>query len=1058
MKKKKLIVFFTKNKLMFFTLLYLISNSLIINASASLTNYKSADYNQQQSNIVVKGKVVDEQGIALAGVTVVVEGTTRGVMTDLDGSFSLEVSPLNKLTFSYIGFDTQTVEVGNQREFNVILKEKTDELQEVTVVAFGKQKKESIVSSITTVSPRDLKVPSSNFTTALSGKVPGMVSYQRSGEPGEDDLSFFVRGVTTFGYTATPLILIDGVEMTSTDLARMQPDDIASFSILKDASATSLYGARGANGVIMVSTKEGKEGKANVSVRYEKSISSPTRTLNIADPVSYMKLHNEAITTRDPLGEAIYGLEKIEKTAAGENPLLYPAINWHDMLFKDNAMNDRLNLNISGGGKIARYYVAATFNQDNGVLKVDPKNNFNSNIDLKKYLLRSNINIHVTPTTEIITRLHATFDDYTGPLDGAATLFNDVIHANPVLFQPYYLPDAQNKHKEHIFFGNYEAGDYNNPYANLMRGYKEYTRTTVLSQFELKQDLNFLLKGLNIRGMYSNTNSSYYDVRRFYNPFYYSIGGYDNITGEYLLFPLNEETGTDYLSYNEGTKEVSSNTYFETAAYYDQEFNSLHTVSGLMVFHMRNERIGNAGSLQNSLAYRNLGLAGRFTYGFDKRYFIEANFGYNGSERFAENKRFGFFPSVGLAWNVSNEHFWSQNIKSIIPKLRFKATTGLAGNDAIGSATDRFFYLSQVNMNDVNKRYTFGQDFQETKNGITVQRYANPEISWEIANKTNLGVEINLFNAIDINAEVYQENRSNILMTRAYMPTTMGLAPSASPRANVGEASSRGFDGSIDIQKSFNKDTWITGRFNFTYATSQYKVYEEPDYSMTPWRSRIGYSIGQRWGYVAERLFVDENEILNSPTQMADAMAGDIKYKDINNDGVINELDMVPIGFPVTPEIIYGFGLSFGYKIADISFFFQGLARESFWINYDNTAPFVNQTALLKVYQDSHWSEDNRDLYAIWPRLSDRLNSNNRLTSTWFMRDGSFLRLKSVEFGLSVPQKYAKRIGLTNLRAYFSGTNLLTFSSFKLWDPEMAGEGLGYPVQKVLNLGLQVSF
>ncbi|WP_332456344.1 SusC/RagA family TonB-linked outer membrane protein [Petrimonas sp.] len=1037
-------------KIFFFLLLF---NNL------SLKAIDNSEYtNITQQNRAIKGTVVDEQGIPLPGVTIVVEGTSRGVITDIDGSYTIDVKATDKLVFSFVGLDTQIIEVGDKVALNVTLTEKVDELEEVTIVAFGKQKKESIVSSITTVNPRELKVPSSNFTTALSGRIPGMVSYQRSGEPGEDDLSFFIRGVTTFGYTATPLILIDGVEMTSTDLARMQPDDIASFSILKDASATSLYGARGANGVIMVSTKEGKEGKANVSVRYEKSISSPTRNLEIADPVSYMKLHNEAITTRDPLGETLYSLEKIEKTAAGENPLLYPAINWHNMLFKDNTVNDRLNLNISGGGKIARYYVAATFNQDNGILKVDSKNNFNSNIDLKKYLLRSNINIHVTPSTEIITRLHATFDDYTGPLDGATTLFNDVIHANPALFQPYYLPDEQNKHKKHIFFGNYDAGGYNNPYANLMRGYKEYTRTMVLSQFELKQNLDFLLKGLNIRGMYSNTNNSYYDVQRFYNPFYYTLGGYDEITEEYTLFPLNEETGTDYLSYNEGQKQVSSNTYFETAAYYDQEFNGLHNVGGLMVFHMRNERIGNAGNLQNSLAFRNMGLAGRFTYGYDKRYFIETNFGYNGSERFAKKNRFGFFPSFGLAWNVSNEPFWNRDIENIIPKLRFKVTTGLVGNDAIGSSADRFFYLSQVNMNDANKRYIFGLDFQEIKNGITVQRYANSDITWEIAEKSNFGMEVNLFNAIDINAEVYKENRTNILMTRAYMPTTMGLDPSASPRANVGQASSHGFDGSIDIQKSFNSDTWITGRFNFTYATSQYKVYEEPDYSKTPWRSRIGYSIGQRWGYVAERLFVDENEILNSPTQMADAMAGDIKYKDINNDGVINELDMVPIGFPVTPEIIYGFGLSFGYKIADISFFFQGLARESFWINYDNTAPFINQTALLKVYQDSHWSENNRDLYAIWPRLSDKLVSNNRLTSTWFMRDGSFLRLKSVEMGLSVPQKHIKRIGLTNLRVYFSGINLLTFSGFKLWDPEMAGEGLGYPVQKVLNFGLQVSF
>jgi TonB-linked SusC/RagA family outer membrane protein len=1058
MKKKETMFLRGKTLLIMNVFLFMIFFSSFSLIAADTDGIDKEKSNILQQSHTVRGFVVDEEGNPLPGVTIIVEGSTRGVSTDIDGSYSIDVKPTDKLVFSFVGLETQTIEVGNQTTLDVILKEKADELDEVTIVAFGKQKKESVVSSITTVSPSDLKVPSSNFTTALSGRVPGMISYQRSGEPGDDDLDFFIRGVTTFGYTASPLILIDGVEMTSSDLARMQPDDIASFSILKDASATSLYGARGANGVIMVSTKEGKEGRANVSVRYEKSISSPTRSLELADPVTFMRLHNESITTRDPQREAMYSLEKIEKTAAGINPLLYPAVDWHKMLFKDQAVNDRLNLNISGGGKIARYYVAATFNQDNGILKVDKKNNFNSNIDLKKYLLRSNININVTPTTEIITRLHATFDDYTGPLDGATKIFNDVIHANPVLFQPYYLPDEQNKHKKHIFFGNYDLGGYNNPYANLMRGYKEYTKTMVLSQFELRQNLNFFLKGLSVRGLFSNTNNSYYDVRRFYNPFYYSIADYDDYTGKYILFPINEETGTDFLDYSEGRKEVSSASYFETAASYENMFNDSHTISGLLVFHMRNSRVGNAGNLQNSLAFRNMGLAGRFTYGYKERYIIEANFGYNGSERFDEKHRFGFFPSMGLAWNISNESFWRGNIQEIIPKFRLKSTVGTAGNDQIGSPNDRFFYLSQVQMNDASKSFLFGQDFQEYKVGITVERYANPNITWEIAKKTNLGIEVNFLDAVDLNAEIYKEHRSNILMTRAHIPTTMGLAPAAIPKTNVGEASSKGFDGSVDIKKSFNKDIWLTGRFNFTYATSKYEVYEESDYSATPWRSRIGYSIGQGWGYIAERLFVDENEIVNSPAQMPDAMAGDIKYKDINGDGVINELDMVAIGYPTTPEIIYGFGLSFGYKNVDLSFFFQGLARESFWIDHDATAPFINQTALLKVYAESHWSEDNRDLYAIWPRLSDKLNSNNRLRSTWFMRDGSFLRLKSVELGISVPKKYIGHMGLSNMRAYFSGVNLLTLSSFKLWDPEMAGNGLGYPIQKVINFGLQVSF
>ena len=560
--------------------------------------------------------------------------------------------------------------------------------------------------------------------------------------------------------------------------------------------------------------------------------------------------------------------------------------------------------------------------------------------------------------------------------------------------------------------------------------------------------------------MFSTTRYSSFDVQRYYNPYYYTIGGYDKATDEYVLSSLNEETGTEYLDYKEGTKTITTNTYMEGAVSYDHVFHKDHTVSGLLIGYMRNQLIGNAGSLQNSLAFRNIGLAGRMTYGYKSRYFFEANFGYNGSERFSQQHRFGFFPSVGAGWIISNEAFWGDGLKRFMPKLKLKGTTGLVGNDAIGSATDRFFYLSQVNMNDATKKYIFGSEFTNTKNGITVTRYANPDITWETSNKTNIGVEMNLFNALDFNVDVYREHRTNILMNRAFIPSTLGLQ--SMPRANVGEANGKGIDLSFDYQKNFQSGMWLIGRVNFTYATSEFKVYEEPNYVATPWKSRIGKSLGQTWGYVAERLFVDEYEVKNSPFQGTDVMAGDIKYKDINGDGTINELDQVPIGFPVTPEIVYGFGFSTGYKAFDFSCFFQGLGRESFWIDQVATAPFIGQTALLKVYEDSHWSESNRDLYALWPRLTTKTNTintaNNNATSTWFMRNGSFLRLKSAEFGFTLPKKLTSRLGMTKVRVYASGVNLLTFSAFKLWDPEMAGNGLGYPIQKVMNLGLQVSF
>jgi len=1027
-------------------------------------NEMVAELTVQQQN-TVRGKVTDQNGESLPGVTVIIVGSTKGVITGTDGVFSIDVNPNSKLEFSFVGLETQIIQVGNNKTINVALKEKIDELEEVTVVAFGKQKKESIVSSISTVKPSDLKIPSSNLTTALAGKISGLISYQRSGEPGQDDASFFVRGVTSFSYARGPLILIDGVEMSSSDLARLQTDDIASFSIMKDAAATALYGARGANGVILVTTKEGREGKAQISFRYETSSSSPTSKVELADPISYMTLNNEAVTARNPLMAVPYSFEKIDNTKEGANPYVYPVNDWYSMLFKNYTFNHRANFNVSGGGNIARYYIAGTFNQDNGILKVDKNNNFNNNIDLKRYLLRSNININVTKTTEVIVRLHGTFDDYSGPIDGGTAIYQKVMRSDPVLFPAFFKPDEQYSNVTHTLFGNYDKGQYINPYADMVKGYKDYAKSLMLAQFELKQNLDFITKGLKIRGLFNTNRYSYFDVNRFYNPFWYSVANYDKHTDTYMLTRLNPTGGTEWLSYNEGPKEITSTTYLETALNYDRTFEK-HSISGLLVSTIRNTIKPNASSLALSLPSRNLGFAGRFTYSYDSRYFTEFNFGYNGSERFAKNERFGFFPSIGTAWIISNEKFWNDNIRRTIHNLKLKATYGLSGNDAIGSLSDRFFYLSEVNLNDNGRSFTWGENFDYSANGVATYHYANDKITWEISKKMNTGIEVGLFDKLNIQIDYYTEHRKNILMYRADIPTTMGLQ--TTPQTNVGEAKGRGVDISADFQQSFNNDFWIMGLANFTYATSKYEVYEQEDNTLTPWLSRIGQPISQNWGYIAERLFVDDYEVNNSPTQtFGEYMGGDIKYRDINEDGQINSLDRVPIGYPTQPEIIYGFGLSAGFKNLDFSFFFQGLARESFWIDSYKTAPFIDtdgngdiisKNALLKVYADNHFSNDNPNIHALWPRLSDRHIANNTQTSTWFMRDGSFLRLKSIEFGYTLPKEITDHVGIKNLRFYFSGTNLLTFSNFKLWDPEMAGNGMGYPIQKVLNLGLQISF
>lgn len=1016
----------------------------------------------------VKGVIYEEEtGEPMPGATVSVEGSTRGVMTDLDGSFELTgVKPTDKLKFECLGKETQVLQVGTMTNFVVKLKNAANELDEVTVVAFGKQRKESVIGSISTVDVKTLKVPSSNLTTALAGNVAGVIAYQRTGEPGQDNADFFVRGITTFGANTSPLILIDNIELTSTDLARLQPDDIESFSIMKDATATALYGARGANGVIFVTTKRGQEGPAKIFARVETSISAPTDVVELADPVTYMKSYNEAISTRDPLGELMYTYDKIEQTGKPDaNRLIYPANDWYDMLFKDFATSYRANVSARGGGKVATYYVSGAYTEDMGVLKVDKRNSFNNNIDDKNYTLRSNVDINVTPTTKLAVRLTGNFRDYQGPLNGGSDVYRQVMHSDPVLFPAYYPVDDEHVGIQHIMFGNYEDGSYINPYANLVKGYKNYQRSQMIAAVQLEQDLKFITKGLSFMTLFNLTRLSEFTVNRQFNPYWYRLDRYDSYTGEYHVNRINEN-GTDYLTYSESGKTVKNTMYSETRLNYNRSFGK-HDVTGLLVLTASESLTANAGSLQLSLPSRNAGLSGRFTYGFDKRYFVEYNFGYNGSERFHKSHRWGFFPSAGLAWMMSNEK-WFKPLTKVVSNLKLRYSYGLVGNDNIGSSSNRFYYLSEMSMNNSGLGATFGETRNVGYNGIGVVRYANEAITWEKSYKSNYALELGLFKKLDIIAEYFTEHRTDIFMQRADIPNTMGLQ--AAVYGNIGQARSKGIDIQADYKQAWASGLWASARANFTYSTGKYDVYEEPTYPES-YRQHAGRSIRQTWGYIAERLFIDDEDAANSPSQAAFGSqygGGDIKYTDVNGDGVITNADMVPIGYPTSPEIIYGFGVSLGHKGFDVSVFFQGLGRESFWIdatsaystkyNKYGTAPFVNNGQLLKAYSDSHWSEDNRDIYALYPRYSAYENHNNTQVSTWWMRDGSFVRLKQMEFGYTLPQKLTNKIHIDNLRVYFQGNNLLCWSKFKLWDPELAGEGFNYPIQRTFNIGVNVTF
>ncbi len=1036
-------------------------------------------FQQTPAARTVTGVIKDGTGMPLIGATVLANKSQEGTITNVDGEFTLPVTPADdSLYVTYIGYEPTRLALSNKSVFTVIMNESANALEEVVVVGFGTQKKESLVSSITSIAPDEIKGPTGNLTNMMAGRVSGMIAFQRSGEPGANNSDFFIRGLSSFGSgKVNPLILIDGVESTTTDMARLQPDDIASFSVLKDAAASAVYGARGANGVVLIKTKMGRAGETKFHYRLETNLSANTQNFALADNITYMQLANEAALTRNPNAVLPYSQNKIDRTAAGGDPLLYPSNNWIDDLVKDYAVNFRNNLAASGGGEKVTYHLSGTYNVDNGVLDVDGINNFNNNIKLRNYSLRSNVELNLTPSTEAIVRVYGQFDDYNGPVGGGGRIFNYALWSNPVQFPAVY-PTESLPFIEHPLFGGAPAAGGRtllvNPYAQMVRGYQDNKASTVQAQVQLTQDLSSITEGLSLRSMGYVRRYSYYEVSRRYNPFYYqgALSPIDNSLGLNVLNGGFEGSiglpGQEFLNYNEGQKNLDSRIYNETALNYNRTFGR-HAVSGMLLNLISSFETGNSGTVQSSLPTRNHGISGRFTYGFDNRYLLELNFGYNGSERFALGNRYGFFPSFGLGYRISNERFW-EPLAQVVSNLKLRLTYGLVGNDQIGDVDDRFFYLSNVNLNDLGYGANFGLDFGYGRPGIFNARYANYNIGWETSEQINVGFDLELFNSLGIIVDVFRQRRENILQERTNIGSTVGLT--AIPSTNFGKVESSGFDGSATYNKQLGRNWYTQLRGNFTYATNKILEYDEVSYpSELSYRSVIGQNVSQQYGYIAERLFVDHEETLNSPQQIGEYTGGDIKYRDVNGDGRINQNDMVPIGHPTVPEIVYGFGGTVGFKNFDFSLFFQGVARTSIFISPWNIAPFVTnvidqldnntlsaQNGLLQIVADDYWSEADRDSYAFWPRLSDQFVENNNQNSTWWMRDGAFLRLKSIEAGYNLPDGLLSRIGIESMRVYGSAFNLGVWSRFKLWDPEMGGNGLGYPIQVAYNLGISTNF
>lgn len=1020
-----------------------------------LKEKKVSEQSVSQKKRLLQGLVKDEQGNPIIGASIQLKNTGTGVITDLDGLFQIQVTDKNSvIVISYIGYVTQEISVGDRSSITVQLKEDTKSLEEVVVTAFGAtQKKETMVGSIQQVRPAELKVPSSSLSTSFAGRMAGVIAIQRSGQPGADGADFWIRGKSTFGDATGVLIVLDGVEISSSDLNALDPEVIESFSILKDATATAMYGTRGANGVMIVTTKSGQDLlKPIINFRLETSMSQLTSVPEMVGGVDYMKLYNEALTTRG-ITTGLYDDTKIRATEQGLNPLVYPNVDWYNEMFNKNAFAQRFNFNIRGGKKAVTYFMSASVKHDAGNLKSLSKDYFSydNNINVMRYDFVNNLSIKATNTTKISLGLNVSLRDWKGPSAGVDGIFSMSREASPVDF-PIVYP-ARNDKEIYTLWGGMSGGIYNNGYRNPVAeyvvGYKKQFASTVNANIRLDQDLKMVTKGLKLHVLASFKNWSKTETTRKagYNQF--EIDQYNEATGEYTLSRVGNEQKTALNA--EGAATGDRRIFIQAYLDYKRKF-GVHDVNAMLLYNQDQLDNNKPDNLLSSLPRRKQGIAARLSYAYDDRYLAEVNFGYNGSENFAKNNRFGFFPSIALGYNISQEKFW-EPISNVISHFKLRGSYGLVGNDGIN---ERYAYLEDIVLSSDKWKYTTGVNQNVNLQGPVWNRYYNPNLTWEVGKKLNVGFDMQLFHQVNLNFDVFKEIRSKIYMQKVNtLPDFIGTGKTKIYE-NSGKMKNVGFDIALDYNKQITKDFFLSFKGTLTYAHNTILERDEPPFQLYPNLSSVGYSRGQHLVYVADGLFRDQADVDSHAEQTLGYIPqpGDIKYVDQpdangNCDGIINTNDRVYMGYPEDPEIVYGFGPSMKYKNWDFSFFFQGAARTS--ILMSGFHPFGKNATrgVMKFIADDYWSESNPNPNAAYPRLTRDTNANNTVNSSYWLRNGAFLKLKNAEIGYTFKM----------FRAYLNGSNLLTFSPFKHWDPEMGGgSGMKYPTQRVFNIGIQFTF
>ena len=1028
-----------------------------------------ASTEQQQNKRKISGRVTDIKGEPLIGVNVTVDGDANGSITNMDGLYEIFVTKKSVvLKFTYIGFKTSEIRTNASTNiYDVTLEEQVNELEETVIVGYGTQRKISNIGAQSSMKMEDIKTPSASLTTTLAGRLAGVVAVQRTGEPGKDAADIWIRGISTPN-TSSPLVLVDGVERSFNDI---DPEDIESLTTLKDASATAVYGVRGANGVILIKTKPGKVGKPTVSADYYESFTRFTKMVDLADGITYMNAANEAM--RNDGIATKYTEDQIRNTIAGKDPYLYPNVDWLKEIFNDWGHNRRVNVNVRGGSEKVAYYASVSYFNETGMTVTDKNiDTYDSKMKYSRYNFTTNLNIDVTPTTKVEIGAQGYLGEGNYPAISSADLYNAAMSISPVEYPKMFFVNG-----EAFVPGTSTNNNFNNPYSQATRrGYDNLTKNQIYSNLRVTQDLDMLTKGLKLTAMYAfdvyNEIHVHQDRAESTYNFLDTSVPYD-MNGQPILQRIYE--GSNVLSYKQETS-GNKKTYLEASLNYDRTFNDDHRVSALFLFNQQSKLLYPKGTLEDAIPYRMMGIAGRATYSWKDRYFAEFNIGYNGAENFSPKHRFGTFPAFGVGWVVSNEKFW-QPLSKAVSFLKIRYTDGKVGNSEVSDR--RFMYLDQMKENG-DYGYKFGPNGTKWSGYETVNMAV--DLIWEESRKQDLGIDLKLFNDdLSIVFDLFKERRENILLKREHsIPSFLGYNTSA-PYGNIGIIENKGFDGTIEYNKRINKDWVIALRGNVTFNKDKWIQGELPEQKYE-WMNQYGHNINGVKGYVAEGLFTqaeiddmarweslsDANKAITPKpfaSQFGTVKAGDIKYKDLNNDGQIDAYDQTYISRGDVPTTVYGFGFTVGWKDLSVGMMFQRVAGAERVLNGSSINPFNGGGGSGNLYSNigDRWTEEKPDQNAFYPRLSygseTTSNINNFQKSTWWVRNMNFLRLKTLQISYNLPKPWVNKVHLKNAAVYVMGTNLFTLSRFKLWDPELnTDNGASYPNTTSYSVGINFTF